>query len=143
MEITITIKFENEEMKNMVNMHSEPVDKEEIHVTPYAAWFDETCVAWTRDAESNKFFLLRQQEYANEKLKAKGHLFLNEVYDMLGMPRTKAGQVVGWIYDPENTIGDNYVDFGLLDARNSEFVNGYERSVLLDFNPDGDILDRM
>jgi hypothetical protein len=143
MEITITIKFENEELKNMVDTQDELTDNENTHVGPYAVWFNETCMAWTKDPESNKFFLLRQQDYANEKLKHNGYLFLNEVLDMIGAPRTKAGQVVGWIFDPKNPVGDNYVDFGLFGSHAKNFINGYERSVLLDFNPDGNILDRM
>ena len=63
---------------------------------------------------------------------------------MLGIPRSKAGQVVGWIYDEENSKGDNYVDFGIYDIHrqaNRDFVNGYERAIWLDFNVDGPILD--
>ena len=89
-------------------------------------------------------FLFKQQNYANDTLKARGYLFLNEVYDMLGIPRTKAGQVVGWIYDEKHPIGDNFVDFGIVDVNNERsraFMNGYERSIILDFNVDGNILD--
>ena len=118
-------------------------DSDPIKISHYACWFDETCAGWTKCAENNKLFLLCQQEYANEKLKAKGFLFLNEVYEMLGMPRTKAGQMVGWAYDKDNQTGDNFVDFGLYAPHNANFINGYERSVLLDFNVDGDILDRI
>lgn len=111
--------------------------------SPYTICFDETCMGWERDAEANKFFLLRQQDYANEKLRAKGHMFLNEVLDMIGAPRTRAGQTVGWIYDENNPVGDNVIDFGIFNihseaARN--FVNGLEKSIWLDFNVDGDIL---
>ena len=109
-----------------------------------AKCFDEGCAGWSKDPEKNLFFLRRQQDYANERLKAKGYLFLNEVYDMLGIPRTKAGQIVGWIYDEKNPIGDNSVDFGIYDTHkeaNRNFVNGYERTILLDFNVDGNILD--
>ena len=60
---------------------------------------------------------------------------------MLGIPKTKVGQIVGWIYDEEHPIGDNYVDFGIYDLRNTEFVNGHENVALLDFNVDGNILD--
>ena len=60
---------------------------------------------------------------------------------MLGVPRTRSGGVVGWVYDPVNPIGDNYVDFGIHVQRNQDFINGYERSILLDFNVDGNILD--
>lgn len=110
----------------------------------YARFFDEYCAGWTKDPELNLLFLKQQQNWANEKLKIKGHLFLNEVYDMLGIPRTKAGQVVGWIYDEKHPVGDNFVDFGIYDIYNEkarDFVNGYERSILLDFNVDGNILD--
>lgn len=111
--------------------------------SPYTFCFDESATGWIRDAESNKFFLMRQQDYANERLKARGYLFLNEVLDMLGIPRCRAGQTVGWIYDESNPIGDNYVDFGMLNI-NSEparaFMNGLEQSIWLDFNVDGDIL---
>ena len=83
-------------------------------------------------------------EYA--KLKHQGYLFLNEVYDMLGIPRTQAGQVVGWIYDEKNPNGDNYVDFGIYDLHDQQkrdFVNGLERNILLDFNVDGVIYDKI
>ena len=112
----------------------------------YARFFDESCPGWEKDPEFNLTFLKMQQSYANEKLKCQGHLFLNEVYDMLGIPRTKAGNIVGWIYDEKNPIGDNFVDFGIYDLyseRKRAFVNGYERSILLDFNVDGDIWSLM
>lgn len=111
--------------------------------SPYMFCFDESSAFWERDAELNKFFLMRQQDFANDKLKANGRLFLNEVLDMLGLPRCRAGQVVGWIYDKENPIGDNYVDFGILNIHceaNRAFMNGLEKSIWLNFNVDGDIL---
>lgn len=115
-------------------------------MSPYTFCFDETCNGWERDAEANKFFLLRQQNYANERLKAKGYMCLNEVLDMLGMHHTRAGQVVGWIYDENNPIGDNYIDFGIFDIHceaNRNFVNGLEKSIWLSFNVDGNIVDRL
>lgn len=114
--------------------------------SPYARFFDESCSAWEKNSEYNLMFLRAQEQYANDKLIANGYLFLNEVYDMLGIPRTKAGQIVGWVYDKENPLGDNYVDFGIYDInkeKSRDFVNGYERCILLDFNVDGDILDRV
>ena len=110
----------------------------------YARFFDDGCTGWTKDPEFNLMFLKDQQRYANDLFKSKGHLFLNEVYDMLGIPRTQAGQVVGWIYDEKNPIGDNFIDFGIYDIadeRKRSFVNGYERTILLDFNVDGNILE--
>lgn len=115
-------------------------------VSEFAKFFDDGCTGWTKDPELNLAFLLKQQAFADDKLKANGYLYLNEVYDMLGIPRTKAGQIVGWIYDEKNPIGDNYVDFGIFDSnkvKNRDFVNGYERTILLDFNVDGNILNLM
>lgn len=112
----------------------------------YARIFDDGNLGWTKNAEDNLLFLKQQQAYANEKLQDKGFLFLNDVYEMLGFPRCKMGQIVGWIYDEKNPIGDNFVDFGIYCLDNpkaADFVNGYERSIILDFNVDGDILDEL
>lgn len=109
----------------------------------YARFFDETCAGWDKNPEFNLTFLKNQQRFANEKLKAQGYLFLNDVYESLGIRKTQAGQCVGWIYDDKNPVGDNYVDFGIYDIHDEQkrlFVNGYERSILLDFNVDGNIL---
>lgn len=111
----------------------------------YARFYDCGNKGWTKDPEYNLMFLKAQQSYANDKLKAQGYLFLNDVYDLLGIPRSKAGQVVGWIYDENNPVGDNYVDFNIYNAQREgarDFVNGCERTILLDFNVDGPILDR-
>lgn len=116
--------------------------------SPYAKFFDVGNPNWEKDSEYNRIFLQAEQQYANDKLRADGYLFLNDVYDRLGIPRTKAGQIVGWVYDPENPKhrGDNYIDFGMFDVSKEkarDFVNGYERTILLDFNVDGNILDLM
>lgn len=112
----------------------------------YAKFFDEASPYWQKDPEYNLMFLKSQQQYATDLLRARGRLFLNEVYDMLGIDKTKAGQIVGWVYNPENPIGDNFVDFGIFDMskeRVRAFVNGYEPNILLDFNVDGNIWDLM
>lgn len=120
--------------------------------SPYAIIFDETNPYWEKDAELNKFFLQSRQAQANDKLRANGYLFLNDVYEMLGHEKTKAGQVVGWVYDLDSGEGDNYVDFGLYDIytkpkyeaeAKAAFINGYERSVIIDFNVDGNIWEKM
>lgn len=105
----------------------------------YAKFFDEFNQNWERNPEYNMLFIRCQQNWANEKLIAQGHLFLNEVYDHLGIERTQAGAIVGWVMGTEG--GDCYVDFGLYDDRPSSrsFVNGDSNSILLDFNVDGPI----
>lgn len=112
----------------------------------YSVVFCEGNLGWTRNAELNKLFLVQQQNYANDKLKANGILTLNEVYDMLGIQRTKYGQLAGWVYTEDSTAGDNFVDFGIFNVNNGkacEFVNGYEKSIILDFNCIGNLLDYM
>lgn len=141
---------ELDEIKVNKKTGKEEVVKKSVHVanpneySDYARFFDDGCTGWTKDPEFNLMFLKDQQRYADDRLKSKGSLFLNEVYDMLGIPRTKAGACVGWIYDEKHPVGDNFVDFGIYDLYNEkghDFVNGYERTILLDFNVDGNILD--
>lgn len=111
------------------------------HKSQYARFFDDGSTNWSKTPEYNMLFLKAQQNYANDLLQARGHVFLNEVYDMLGIPRTNAGAVVGWVMDESS---DNFVDFGMYemnDEKARDFVNGYEAAILLDFNVDGVIYD--
>lgn len=138
-ETVVDEKGEEKKVKKTVKV----VDENDINYLD--KFYDDGCKGWSKSPEQNLFFLVQQQNYANEKLKSQGHLFLNDVYEMLGIPKTAAGQVAGWIYAPDNPNhnGDNYVDFGIYDVskpKNMDFVNGYERSILLSFNVDGDIL---
>ena len=115
--------------KNDPNMHSQ-----------YARFFDESSTQWSKTPEYNLTFLKCQQNYMNDLLNTRGHVFLNEVYDALGLPRSQAGAVVGWV----KGHGDDFVDFGMYNPDSEkarDFVNGYERSILLDFNVDGVIYD--
>ncbi len=107
----------------------------------YARFFDETCKGYERETQYNLMFLRAQQQFANDKLVADGFLFLNDVYDMLGIDKTPTGQLVGWKYDElNNDVGDNYVDFGIMETNRETEDGGYEPVILLDFNVDGDIL---
>jgi len=113
-------------------------------ISDIARIFDDGCTGWRKDPQANLMFLKCQQTYATKLLETQGYLFLNDVYYMLGFMKTKEGQVCGWVYNKENPIGDNRVDFGIYDITNEkarDFVNGYERNLLLDFNIDGMILD--
>lgn len=112
----------------------------------YARFFDEASMNWSRDPDYNFVFLKAQQNYFNDLLKSRGHVFLNEVYDGLGLERSEPGAVVGWIWS-NNGDTDNHVSFGIFenmdDTRIRDFVNGFEQSVLLDFNVDGIIWDKI
>lgn len=107
----------------------------------YSRFFDEHNRNWNREIMYNQIFLKNQQNYANDILKSRGYVFLNDVYDMLGFERTKAGQIVGWVLDGGNS--DNFIDFGIFQGNfhdTMRFLSGNERSVRLDFNVDGNIL---
>lgn len=112
----------------------------------YTRCFDETCRSWTRNAELNLAFLMQQQNFLNERLQSRGYLSLNDVYEALGFQQSGVGQVIGWVYDPKNPDLHNYVDFGihdLYDEQKRAFVNGYEKSIWLNFNVDGDLYELM
>jgi hypothetical protein len=109
-------------------------------MSPYARFFDEASKDWVKDPELNRLFVTCQQTYLNHILQVRGHVFLNEAYDALGIERSSAGAIVGWVIS-ENS--DNYIDFGLYHAQSSRFINGTERSIILDFNVDGVIYDKI
>jgi hypothetical protein len=142
-----------EEDKVVVNEDgSESVTKETVNVVDpnkidatARIWYEGN-PGWTKDPVYNLKYLKLQQAQASKRLELQGYLFLNDVYEMLGFPKTADGQVLGWIYDKEHPVGDNFVDFGIYDIHNNQkikFVNGDERSILLEFNHDGNILDMM
>lgn len=138
--VTETVEGDDGKKKNVKHTR---VDSSAMP-SQYARFFDEMCNDWKRNAEYNRAFLHCQQNFANQKLKMNGHIFLNEVYDSLGIPRTKEGAIVGWVLDGK---GDGYVDFGIFDDLTNpqvrDFVNGREYSILLDFNVDGVVWDKI
>ena len=110
-------------------------------VSPYGVIFDDTNVNWSADEDLAMLHLKCQQQYANDILQARGHIFLNEVYKMLGFPHTPAGAVTGWV----KGNGDDFVDFNIFDGMfEGEDQNG--RTVTkwaLDFNVDGVMYDKI
>lgn len=121
--------------KNTVNIATPTVND-------YARFFDKTCKHYEDNMDYNILLLKSQQALANDKLVADGFLFLSDVYDMLGITRTKMSQTVGWIYKPDgNPNGDNFVDFRTMVVKRENEDGGYEDAILMDFNVDGPILD--
>lgn len=121
------------------------IDMGGANPSPYARFFDETSPNWVKTAEWNLIFLRAQEKFANDRLKMYGYVFLNEVYEALGLERSQAGQEVGWRIDKDGnspTGGDGFISFGLGDIYDDNaraFVNGLENVALLDFNVDGPI----
>jgi hypothetical protein len=107
----------------------------------YARWFDVENENWNPVPEKSLYFLKMHQIRLNNLLDARGHVFLNEVYDRLGMPRTPEGQAVGWLKNSPR--GDGYIDFGIWDDdqvdKTLDFVHGLKDKILVDFNVDGPI----
>ena len=100
----------------------------------YAKIFDDSTVFWEKDKDRNVYFIKYMESYFNDLLRLRGYLLLRDVYEKLGIPITKESLVVGWIYDENNTIGDNFVEL-----RYEIDDNGY---FVIDFNVDGCIIDR-
>lgn len=151
-ELRYNIKAKEVEETVVAEDGTETVEKKVVELvdpssySEYARFYDDGCTAWSKDPGANLMFLRQQQGAATKRLENQGWLLLNDVYDMLGIPRSKEGMVVGWIYDKKHPVGDNFVDFGIYDTNrpaNRDFVNGYERTILLDFNVDGNIYDLM
>lgn len=113
------------------------------NMSPYARiWNKETAPEnWENVPEYNKNFLTLTQKAANAKLMLKGHLFLNEVYDMLGLERTSNGALTGWVYNENNPNGDNVISFDLLNDANMLALENAADTWYLDFNVDGIIYD--
>lgn len=110
----------------------------------YARWFDKCSCWWSSVPSANLMFLRGAQKQAFSRLRLNGHLFLNEVYDILDIPRSPEGQAVGWIYNPSK--GEEQVDFHIYDSFYDgarKFVNGVEKEILLDFNVQGPIYDKI
>ena len=108
--------------------------------SPYARTFDETHPQWTKNPDMNLYYLKARQAQATDMLRSRGHLFLNEVYDMMHFPRTKADAVVGWLYDPKHPeLGAPYVDFGLYEIYEGDGLEDHKKLYILDFNVVGDI----
>lgn len=110
----------------------------------YARVFEAGNIGWEKNPTYTLDNLKIIQRTCNDILDKKGRLTLNEVYTLLGYPETKYGMVVGWVKDPKDPLADNFVDFGLYDIHKEkvrDFINGYERCIILDFNVQGNIYD--
>jgi len=112
----------------------------------YARIFDESNDLWSKVPGINQMTLSNQQNWLNDRLNTRGYVFLNDVYKALGFPSTPAGQIVGWLRADHEDSKDGYIDFGLMEIETQakrDFVNGFERSCILDFNVDGIIFEKI
>lgn len=105
----------------------------------YTVYFDSKSRNYETNPDYNRMFLKAQQAFANDKLQTRGHLFLNEVLDDLDLPRTPAGQIVGWTKDGP----DGYVNFRIVEVERETEDGRHEPALLLDFNVEGNIWEKM
>ena len=112
--------------------------------SPYTFIFDsEHTMAYTGDNTYDMMELRMEQELANNLLKARGYIYLNEILDRLGLKTSKMGQVVGWVYNPDDNNADGFVDFGVREISIPSKDGELESKIVLDFNVQGNILDLM
>lgn len=149
----VEIESKNTNEQGVEEAIKEYKDVAMAHTSPYTCIFDETVDTWQPDNMLNRNYLFLMEQAANKRLRTQGHLFLNDVLSSIGTHggvtmKTPEGQIVGWIYDPNDPTRQNHVDFGVTsyvegdDALNS-FISGGERSVMLRFNCDGPIIDKI
>src|SRR5574344_453230 len=120
------------------------LDNTALAISDYSRFFQMGCKGF--DASSGRYNLLYLkgiQAMFNNKLIADGYVMLNDVYRELGFDTIPEGWSIGWVYDEANPIGDNYIDFGLYEARNKNqrAVNDWEPVILMDFNVDGNLYE--
>lgn len=131
------------EGKEVVNPETGEVRIEKFQGEPikgiYEFRFDKYSTAWEKDKFQNESTLRSEENWANDRLRLQGYLFLNDVLDRLGLPRTREGQIVGWLFEGD---GDGFVDFGIKDCENYDDVRFDYNAFDLNFNVDGDILTR-
>jgi len=133
----------NIKKETIINNEGEEVSANVVDsnaLSQYARWWNSNSSSqWTANAAYNKMYIQGQQNHLNDLLQVRGHVFLNEAYDALGLERSQAGSVVGWVKDH----GDSFVDFDIFNwtAKSMDFINEETDSVLMDFNVDGVIYD--
>lgn len=105
----------------------------------YAVYFDSRSRCCEKNMDYNRMFLKAQEAYANQLLRSRGHVFLNEVLDSLDLPRTPAGQIVGWTKNGP----DGYITFRTTEVDRELSDGRFEPVLLLDFNVEGNIWEKM
>ena len=112
----------------------------------YSRFFDEANQNFINVEGTPEFFIEGQERYLNDLLRSKKIVYLNDAYQELGFKPSKAGAIVGWVYDKDGKEGDNYirirkkwVNVPVENTMTGETV--YDKRLIVDFNVDGPILD--
>jgi hypothetical protein len=97
---------------------------------------------WQDNPDYRENVLEQTVRWMNDVLVSRGFLFLNDVYDALGFQKSLPGQSVGWVYDKDKPVGDNFIIFKKTPVHYRNKDGSLEPAVLIDFNVQGDILGR-
>lgn len=110
----------------------------------YVRTFDSSNQLWRNDTILyNYFFLKSQQNFFNQRLQVRGHVFLNEILIALGFDPTPVGSVVGWV------IPGNGITFGIFANDTTASTNITEQATVgvkeirLEFNVEGVIVNEI
>ena len=95
----------------------------------YARVFGPDNMHFSHHHGDNKSYITITENWMNDRLRANGHVFLNEIYDAFGLSRTKAGAICGWLKESGSEIKFT--------------VTPTDDGLLLDFNVDGVIYDKL
>lgn len=137
----VVIKDEMKVKKKGTELVSFTEEYDGIYYSQYARIFNQESLYWDSISESADrvmLFLKNQQTYINDVLKLEKRVYLNDVYELLGLSKTEIGGRVGWRYLEENLVGDNFIDFGIYREENRAFITGdISEPLILDFNVDG------
>lgn len=106
-----------------------------VHTNVNEVTFGPESTNWASNPEYNRIFIKTQENYMNDLLRHRGHLFLNEVYDSLGVPRTREGAVLGWVWEDNSSR----IVYDVTEVH----IKGTATKFIIDFNVDGVILDRI
>lgn len=111
---------------------------------PFAIVFDSSNPNWSGDREVDFCFIKSIQTYATDRLRSRKFLTINQIREEFGLDWIEEGQVLGWVYKKDNPVGDNIVDFHIMDDSKNflDFMSGKNDFIILELNCDGYILDQ-
>lgn len=118
------------------------------HIDMYSVLYDEMYSgSWTPNPVTNMAQIKGVEEYWNQRFESRGFVYYHEVLKDLGiwdrLPYEKQKLFIGkgWVWG----AGDNYISLGIFDVNvpmtdaKKDFIMGYEPSVLIVPNLDGDV----
>ncbi len=139
-ETVVKVAEDGTETTEEIEVYPEKQDDMPSIYARYFAYPDAT--AAEKSMTYNKHFLTSQEEAANRLLRAHKKVMLNDVYDMLGVRRSVAGNRVGWIYDKKAPIGDNRIDFRIQEVYRKDEDGEFEKVLMIDPNVDGPVEEK-